>query len=221
MQVPDGGPPASGRASARGRYAPLAQPRRWVHHAADLESGQVLTTELDGPMTPAARIERLARLGYVFDTSIFGRPSYRLTPKVPYQAMPEAWLLAYALDYYDPFHDVMAWSPPSDYNADLNDSRDLHFWFAVAPDQWSVLSLALWGNAWPGVTGSVRLYSDSGEASIPISDYLAEHTVDITFTHLLDQAPEILMIVGSGIHHLEFRSVTFQAAPPENFPGVL
>lgn len=64
-------------------------------------------------MTPAARIERLARLGYVFDTSIFGRPSYRLTPKVPYQAVPEAWLLAYALDYYDPFHDVVAWSPPA------------------------------------------------------------------------------------------------------------
>lgn len=58
------------------------------------------------------------------------------------------------------------------------------------------------------MTGSVRLYSDSGEASIPISDYLAEHAVNITFTHLLDQAPEILMIVGSGIHNLEFRSVT-------------
>jgi hypothetical protein len=79
----------------------------------------------------------------------------------------------------------------------------------------------LFGNAWPGVTGSVRLYSDSGEASIPFSDYPAEHTVDITFTHLLDQAPEILMIVGSGIHRLEFRSVTLQAAPLENFPGVL
>ncbi len=101
--------------------------------------------------------------------------------------------------------------------------RDLHFRFAVAPDQRCVLSLALAGHAWSGMAGSVRVGSDSGgigEASVPFSDSLAEHTVDITFTHLLGQGPEFIMIVGPGIQSLEFRSVTFEAAPLENFPGV-
>jgi hypothetical protein len=189
---------------------------------ADLVSGQALTTELDEPMDPAARVEQLSRLGYVFDTSIFGGPSYRLTPKVPYQAVPEGSLLAYSLDYYDPFGDVMAWSPPRDYDADPDNERDLHFWFAVAPDQRSVISLALTGEAWPGMTGSVRVGSDSGgigEASIPFSEYLADHTVDIIFTDLPNQGPEFIMIVGPGIHLLEFRSVTFHTAPLGTVPG--
>ena len=83
-------------------------------------------------------------------------------------------------------------------------------------------SAQITGDAWPGMTGSDRVASDSGgigEVSIPFSDSLADHTMEITFTDLPGQGPEFIMIVGPGIHSQEFRSVTFHAAPLETFPG--
>jgi hypothetical protein len=77
--------------SMRRRLDELAETQHWVHHVGDLDSGEVLTTQLDRPVMPLSRAERLSRLGHVFDdTSIFSGPRYRLTPRAPYQAVPEA-----------------------------------------------------------------------------------------------------------------------------------
>jgi hypothetical protein len=87
--------------------------QRWVHHVADLASGEVLTTPLDRPVTPLSRAERLSQLGHPIDPAIFGWPSQRFTPKQPYQPAPEAWLVsATGCSYYSPRYDIIQWEPP-------------------------------------------------------------------------------------------------------------
>jgi hypothetical protein len=72
--------------------AELEERQGWAHHVADAATGELLTTELSRPVAPLSRVERLARLGHQFDPSIFGAPTYRLTPRHPYQASPAGFL---------------------------------------------------------------------------------------------------------------------------------
>jgi hypothetical protein len=76
----------------RRRLHELEETRRWIHHVADLDSGEIRTTTLDRTIAPLSRIERLSQLGHRFDPTVLGGPSYRLTPRQPYQASPEASL---------------------------------------------------------------------------------------------------------------------------------
>jgi hypothetical protein len=95
----------------RRRLYELAETQRWVHHAADLDSGEVVTTPLDRPVTPLSRAERLARLGHRFDPTVFFGPSQRLTPRQLYQPSPEAWLAAQGSSWYSavPEPDGIVW----------------------------------------------------------------------------------------------------------------
>src|ERR1043166_824884 len=47
--------------SMRRRLHELAARQHWVHHVGDLDSGEVLTTQLDRPVMPLSRAERLSR----------------------------------------------------------------------------------------------------------------------------------------------------------------
>jgi hypothetical protein len=134
----------------------LAETQSWVHHVADVNDGKVLTFALDRPVTPLSRTERLARLGHLIDTSIFGGPSYKLSPKTPYQATPEAWLSAQHPDHYWAEYDAIVWQPPQDLGIQPM-PRGMHFFFEVSPEWRSVVSISLSGKAWPGTTGHVRL----------------------------------------------------------------
>src|ERR1700738_4045429 len=98
MDAPDIG--GAVRNTIRTRLPQRAEVSQWAHHVADLNTGQVLTTVLDQPPTLESRIERLSQLGSIFDSSIFGGPSYRLTARTPYQTSPEAWLVGYGIDYF-------------------------------------------------------------------------------------------------------------------------
>jgi hypothetical protein len=68
----------------------LKDPQGWVHHVADAATGKLLTTQLDRPVTPLSRAERLSQLGHQFP--IFPPPTHRLTPRQPYQASPQGFL---------------------------------------------------------------------------------------------------------------------------------
>ena len=72
--------------------AEVKEPQGWVHHVADAATGKLLTTQLDRPIAPLSRAERLSRLGHQFNPVIFGRPTHRLTPRLPYQASPQGFL---------------------------------------------------------------------------------------------------------------------------------
>jgi hypothetical protein len=74
------------------KLAELKEPQGWVHHVADAATGKLLTTQLDRPLTPLSRAERLSRLGPQFYPPIFGAPTHRLSPRHPYQASPQGFV---------------------------------------------------------------------------------------------------------------------------------
>src|SRR5262245_29659208 len=145
--------------SMRRRLDELAETQHWVHHVGDLDSGEVLTTQLDRPVMPLSRAERLSRLGHIFDdTSIFSGPRYRLTPRAPYQAVPEASfsvsggsLPFVSLLSYSSTHDEVVWQPPRDATGPLLDL--LRASFADGPRERSVVSILLSGQARPARLG--------------------------------------------------------------------
>ena len=56
----------------RRRLSELAEIDRRVHHAADLDSGEIVSTPLDRPVMPLCRAERLAQLSHRVDPAAFG-----------------------------------------------------------------------------------------------------------------------------------------------------
>lgn len=195
----------------------LAETQRWVHHVADLNNGKILTFPLDRPITPISRAERLSRLGHLIDDSIFGGPSYKLTPKAPYQKSPEAWLSAGYPDYYWAEYDAVVWRPPQDLGLQPV-PRGMHFYFSVSPEWRSVVSISLSGQAWPGMTGHVRLDHTWGIApsvQIPITDTFAAHTIDLTFVppQPLPRSEFDLWLL-AGVKTLIFSSISFGKQPP-------
>jgi len=186
--------------------------QRWVHHVADLDSGQVLSTILDGPLAAPALAERLSGLGDVFDTTIFGGPSYRLTPRRPYQAAPEASFIASQCSYSST-DDQIVWQPPRDaVGAQLGVLRAS---FAQSPDRRSVVSVMLSGAPWQGMVGHVSLRETQsvGSVRIPIDGPLAAHTIDLTFVPLGGRLADVVMLLEAGIEILTFTSIEFTAVP--------
>jgi len=190
-----------------------AQTQRWVHHVADLDSGRMLSTPLDRPLAPRSRAERLSRLGHVFDPTIFGGPTYRLTPRRPYQPAPEASLIASQCTFSST-DDEIVWQPPRD--ATGAQVGVLRASFAQSPDRRSVVSVMLSGAPWPGMVGhlSLRETQSAGLVRIPIDAPFAAHTIDLTFVPLGGRLADVLMQLEAGIEMLTFTSIAFAAVPP-------
>jgi hypothetical protein len=126
-------------ATGAGRGPLLRRPkvRRWAHHVADLNSGEVHTDVLDAPPTSTSRVEGLSRLGSVGGTTIFNGPSFVLTTKIPYVASPESWVTA-LIDYFNPLVGMQWTSPPSPQNP-----RNLICYFSQLPAERSLLTISL------------------------------------------------------------------------------
>ena len=154
-------------------------------------------------------------IGQVFDPSIFGGPSYRLTARHPFQASPAAWLSASHPAYYVAEDDTIVWQPPRTFETNFV-SRGLRFYFDVSPDRRSLISLTLSGYAWPGTTGHVLVQAFWGPASvrIPIGESFGMHTFDLAFVPLGGRPTEALVTLEAGIQMLTFHAVTFRAEPP-------
>ena len=151
------------------------------HDAVDLASGRIETTVAATLPTPAERVKRLSHLGLEADPSLFGSPTYRLTPQSPYQPAPEAWLDAFDGTYSaGPGVDQIWWRLPASFPTEFMPGCNFSVrQLAAGP---CVMSLAF--EAWPyqGATGVVVV--DIGalrtefEISAPISQI-----VDIGFDH--------------------------------------
>src|SRR2546425_205787 len=120
----------------------------WAHHVADLSSGKVITTALKRPVTPLSRAERLSHLGRRFDPSIFGGPTYQLTPRRPYQAQPEAWMIASVVGDFTTQQDFILWQLPRG-QAGFDDLQQLECFFSVSPTRQSLISISVTGKSWP------------------------------------------------------------------------
>ena len=209
------------RRSLRRRLDELAETQRWVHHVADLGSGEVLTTPLDRPLTPLSRVERLSRLGHAFDSSIFGAPRIRLTSRRPYQASPEAYLVAWNPEVYLPFDDTVTWELPRDYQRPPP-LLGMDFFFVDAPRGLPTLSISMSGKAWPGMLGHVLVVTQNLiSVQIPIGDSFAAHTVDLVVPTGALQAWDVSMLIEAGVELLTFRSISFGSTPLVVDPGLL
>jgi hypothetical protein len=163
------------------RRSGLPNIERRLYDAVDLASGRIDTTAVAGSLTTAARVERLAHLGFGADPSVFGSPMYSLSPQTPYQSAPEAWLDAFDGTYNaGPGVDQIWWRLPSSFPTEF--IAGCNFSFRSLPTGPCVMSLAF--EAWPyqGATGAVVVDIGAGRTEIEISTPVAR-TVDIGFVH--------------------------------------
>jgi hypothetical protein len=205
--------------------AELREPRGWVHHVADAATGKVLTTQLDRPVTPLSRAERLSQLGQQFHP--FWPPTHRLTPKQPYQASPEGFIgfqwTSDVTSYYGPDGEAV-WLlgdivPPMIGRMDAL-LRD-------APQGRCLLTLLL------GITnqfdrmGHIRIEVRGQPAeNAPLiasfdlttqgNDYI-EHTFDLVYVSQTTPPtcwPAMILEPGSGLDNVRFISLTLGPAEP-------
>lgn len=187
----------------------LAETRSWAHHVADLDSGKVESFPLNRPVTPLSRVERMMRLGRPFDDTIFGGPSYRLTPRRPYQASPPAWLYASTAGGYYAEFDYIVWGRPRD----ASERGFMTFHFGESPAQRSVASIKVNVVADAG-GGHIRVLAEapSREVRFAITGN-AMHTLDLTLSPAGGQPVDIWMIFEEGVGLTTFHSISFGPAP--------
>jgi len=213
----------SAAGAMRRRLFELAEDQRWVHHVADLDSGEMETTTLDRPVAPLSRAARLSRLaGHRFDPSIFGTPTYRLTPQRPYQPSPEGWIEVSRPTYYAPAPggDLCWWEPPRDFDPRTN-FFGLRFSFTSVPvGQRSVTSMSFSGHPFAGTTGHLLLQAQlvPNTVTVPVDGTFGAHTVDFTFV-TPQSSLDVVRGLLPGIELLAFTRVTFGPAPLVLDPG--
>jgi hypothetical protein len=200
----------------RERWSGLQEHQRWVHHAVDLERGEILTTPLERPIWPRLRADRLSELGHRVDATVFGGQFYRLTPSRPYQASPEAWLEVSGSSYYAAAGDVIWWEPPREF-----DPRSLFlgllFDALVAPSGRLLASISLSGHSFEGTVGYLELWARGTGTSVnvPVDSTFAARTVDFIFgPYDVPTEPEIGFAVLPGVQLLTFSAFSFGTAPP-------
>lgn len=231
MDAPDVPEVVKEERAMRRRLFEVAGAERWVHHAADLDSGEIVTTPLDRPTTPQSRAERLSELGHRVDPAAFGWPSQRLTPRQPYQRSPEAWFSATRPHWCGPvghFGDgAVWWSLPREFDV-FTVGFGAAFRFDQPPVGRTVASITLYGYAYENTQSQVRLIAygtTQGQSylSVPVDRTFgaAVHTVDFTF--LPADPPEygldIVMGLEPGIEEMAFAGISLGAEPPWIGPG--
>jgi hypothetical protein len=193
------------------QLAVLKQTRNRLHHAVSLEQGAVETTVVKGPLTLYDRAQKLSRFGRVFDSSIFGGPSYRISSRHPYQANPLVWMSASSVTSYLTEVESISWSQPRDPGGNRG---FMVFHFDVAPNRRSLFSISFSAFSWAGATGHITLaHSQTGASvSIPVAQPLNHH-VDLAFNPV-PGANELGMILEAGIQVFAFFSATLTVEPP-------
>ena len=235
---------ASGRRAAGDRPARPTRPNQWAHSAVDLNTGRVITTALGGPPTAEARAEALSRLGPPIGIFPYDPPFCRLSPRVPYQASPGAFLSGVGIDWFSPESDYTApdghkygtitFLPPRGWVPGLVDLRALYFYFSqlnagTALDPPPVLlTIPLYGASYPGAQGHVSVgYVELGNEQGPISgqvrvgfpDLGGMLWLDVLYAPLSEIQPEFVLNIEAGLAQVRFTSATIALPPPVFDPG--
>jgi hypothetical protein len=212
MDDPSGNQVMAEARARRRRLYELEETQRWVHHVADLNSGEVLTTPLDRPIAPLSRAERLSQLGHPLDPTVLGGPSYRLTPNQPYQASPEAWLtVSNGYDYITGDDAQVLWRGVAGQVSPGNAS----FGFMEPPTQRCLVSISLSALGFEP-QGHLRVNA-TGIApgiQVPVDATYAAHTVDLTFVPT-DVTPMMVYLdLFERIDILAFKAISLGPAEP-------
>ena len=214
-------------AAIRREMARLQEHQGWVHHVADAATGKVLTTQLDHPVSPVSRAQRLSQFGNRFDFSIFGTPTHRLTPQRPYQASPMGYLRFYGAREVSSLGDIQpeghaVWGVP---NVAIGEAVGSTEALVFDPPQGlCLLTLSFGATKLPGQIGTIRievLGYLGNQSNVLASLQLNEHrdnfiwyTVDLLFTSVPPPNSSlhwVEMVLESGLQYLQFASV--QVAP--------
>jgi hypothetical protein len=200
----------------RRRLYELQEAQRWVHHVADLDSGDTQTTPLDRPITPRSRAERFAQLGHPFDPNVLGGVSYRLTPRHPYQPSPQAWLVAHRCVRYSSGENFFVWSFPPD----LGPIGSAIFFFAVAPAPRAIGSISLFAQPVFDKLGQLRVQVPGvpGYIEVPLEDWAA-YTVDFTFVPPSGQPVWIGMEFSGELEGAAFAAISLGGPAEPVFEG--
>ena len=198
---------ADAAGAMRRRLLELAEDQRWVHHVADLDTGETATTALDRPVA-----------------TIFGGPTYRLSAQRPYQASPEGWMEVSQPTYYapGPGGNLLWWEPPRDFDPRQRFLGLVFTLTSVPTGQRSVASLALTGHSVAGTVGHVQIQAQlvPSPVVVPVDASFGVHTVDFTFVPPQGSV-EIVVALFGGIEVLTFNGMTFGPAPLVLDPGVV
>jgi hypothetical protein len=206
------------RSLRRRRLDEMEEARGWVHHVADLDRGDVITTALDRPLTPLSRAARIAELGISLNEAILGGPSQQLTAKKPYIESPASWLMAADPDFYSASeYDYIAWQQPRDAVEPpfpTPPPRSAYFYFSQSPER-ALFSLSITTISWPGMNGFLRFTVWPGPRSVYVGIYsfsVSSHTIDVVADTSSDQRAEAVMAILPGIQYLEFYSLSLRDA---------
>jgi ketosteroid isomerase-like protein len=174
-----------------------------VHDVVDLATGAVVSTPGEAAPTPEARLTRLRRAGFPGDSPLFGTPSHRLGPRMPYQASPEGWLDAYEGDY-GAGADQIWWRLPAtfdNYKATCNAT----FRGVAAGARLFTVNVEVW--PFPGRTGTIVVFVGQTQAEIPVSANTAR-TIDVAFTHDGSDSVTAMVVLRQGIYDFVVHAIT-------------
>jgi hypothetical protein len=181
----------------------------WAHDVVDLARRNVVTDVAKTPLTAAARSQRLARLGHIFDGSIFGGPTYRLSSQKPYQESPLAWShfsgdLSYVTEV-----EFISWGQPRDPGTDRGFA---HFHFEEPPAGKCMATLSISTFPHSGTTGAITIRADGADVSIPVTRSI-NRIVEVVFEPTASGPADVVMILEPGIQVLAFFFMTLGPAP--------
>jgi hypothetical protein len=193
----------------RHRLSELEETQGWVHHVADLDSGEVLTTPLDRPLAPLSRAERLSQLGHPIDPILLGGPSRRLTPDQPYQASPQTWLEVMNCRFYNSGGGL----PPFVHWDGDSAGGSAYFYFADPPQQRCLASISFSGSASSSL-GHVHVGAGEIEVEVPVGPTYNAHTVDLILGPTGGSQQIIRIDRFEAIKDLFFKAISFGPAEP-------
>lgn len=189
------------------------------HDVIDLHRGEVETRPVARTLGAATRAKRLTRLGYHVDASIFAAPIYRLSPRVPYQASPEAWVDAFGGDFSTgPGNEQVWWRLPRFFETEFMSGINVNF--AAPPTGPLVLSLAI--EAWPyqDATGVVVVEIGALRVETPIS-VAGARVIDIGFVNDDEGFIDARVFWRPGLYDFVFKSVALGPGLVVLTPGTL
>lgn len=193
-----------------------------VHDVVDLASGSVDTKPIKRSPSAKARMQRLIDVGFVPRPLIFPRRRYRLTPRRPYRAAPQAWLDAF-------FNSAVGAARPDDFFGVYEPDPGVdQIWWRVPPsfgdfEFWATCNLSFAGlgagqavmtlnfEVWPYQGGGTVVIDVAAQrVEIPITGSAAL-SVDIGFVHNGDPLLVAMVLLRPGIYDFVFHSVELRS----------
>jgi len=181
----------------------------WAHDVVDLAKGQLHSDTLSGPLTASVRSSRLAALSHLFDGSIFGAPTYRMSSRKPYIEAPLAWLHASSPAFYLTEVEFIAWSQARNPGTERG---FLQFHFDEPPPGKCMASFSISASPWAGTTGGITLNANGASLTVPLT-HAVNRSIDIVFEPAAGTPADVIMILEAGVQTAAFFFMTLGPAP--------